>query len=105
MSYGWHLDRFSTQNRNQELYISRINFKLSEKNDLTVNDYIAKLTMMAEESREVGVTNNEGDLSLISLNGLDSLYDSFVTSKTSKVENTTLAELLELLRVYEAQLH
>lgn len=43
-------------------------------------DYIAKLTTMAEELREVCVIVDDGELLLIALNDLDESYDPFVTA-------------------------
>lgn len=72
------------------------NFK---KNDLTVDDYMANLTTMAEDLKEAVVSIDDGELSLFTLNGLDSSYDSFFIIETLKVEDTSLASLLGLLRV------
>lgn len=95
---------FNTKLRTRILHL-RNQLQNFKKDDLTVVDYISKLTMMAKELREAGVTIEEGDLSLIILNGLDPSYDYFVTAEMSKVEDMTLASLLGLLLVYEARLN
>lgn len=62
-----------------------------QKQSLSVDDYLAMLTVMAEELREAGVIIDDGELSLIALNGLDEGYDPFVTTLTARVDDISFA--------------
>lgn len=42
-----------------------------------------------EEIHEVGVALDDGELTLIALNGLDMSYDAFVTAQTTRVDDIT----------------
>lgn len=55
--------------------------------------------------REAGVIIDDGKMSLIALNGLDSSYDPLVTSQTAKVDEICFSSLLGLVRFYEARLN
>lgn len=59
---------FNTKSKSRNLHLKNQlqNFR---KNDLTINDYIVKLTTMVKELREARVSVNDGELSLIALNG------------------------------------
>lgn len=59
---------------------------------------------MVEELREAGVVVDDGELSVIVLNGLDTSYDPFVTSQMTRVEDIPFASLLGLVRLYEARI-
>lgn len=58
-----------------------------QKDSLTVDEYFARLTSMTEELREAGVVIDDGEFSLIALNGLDASYNPFVTAQTAHVED------------------
>lgn len=60
---------------------------------------------MAEELREAGVSIDDGKLSLIALNGLDTSYDPFVMEQTSQINNIIFASLLGPLRSYKSHLN
>lgn len=50
-------------------------------------DYISELTHLVEDVREAGVSLDDGELSLIALNGLNSAYDGFVTTYTTRTDD------------------
>lgn len=59
---------------------------------------------MAEESCEAGIPLDDDELSLISLNKLDSSYDAFVTAHTARVDEVSFASFQgRLLRAFEAR--
>lgn len=60
---------------------------------------------MSKELREAGVVVDDGEFSLIALNGLDESYDPFVTAQTGCVEDISFTSLLGLLCSYEARLN
>lgn len=52
---------------------------------------------MSEELWEAGVIVDNGELSLIVLNGLNASFDPFVTTQTLHVDDISFASLLGLL--------
>lgn len=74
------------------------------KDSLSVDDFFVKLTAISEELREAGVSIDDGELSLIALNGLDETYDPFVTAQIARVEDISFASLLSLLHSYDLRL-
>lgn len=74
------------------------NFK---KENHSVDDYLTELTRLMEEVREVGVALDDGELTLIALNGLDSTYESFVTAQLARVDDISFAFFQGLLWSHE----
>lgn len=69
-----------------------------QKDNLSVDDYFSKLKVMSEELFEARVDIDDGELSLIALNGLDDLYDSFVTSQTTRYKLLVVARSSSIVR-------
>lgn len=72
-----------------------------KKEDLSIVDYVSKVATMVEEIHEVGVPLDDGELSLIVLNGLDLIYDAFVTAQMARVDNVSFISIQGLLREIE----
>lgn len=66
-----------------------------------MDDYFSKLTGLFEDLREAGVVIEDGELSLIALNGLNEAYDSFVTSQTARIDEICFASLLGSLHTFD----
>lgn len=60
--------------------------------------------VMAKELREADESIEDGDLSLIALNGLDQSYDAFVTANTVGIDSINFSAFLDLLRACEVRL-
>lgn len=67
---------------------------------MLVNDYIAKISKFVEEFAEASVAIDDGELSLIAMNGLDQTYDPFVTDQIAHGDDISFATLLGLLHAY-----
>lgn len=63
------------------------------KDSLSFDDYFAKLTTMSKELWEAGIVVDNGDLSLIALNGLDESYDPIVTAQIARVDDISFAHM------------
>ena len=74
------------------------NFK---KEQWSVDDYLAELTWLAEEVREVGAALDDGELTLIGLNKLDSSYESFVIAQSAWADEVSFVEFQSMLRSHE----
>lgn len=74
------------------------NFK---KENRSAEDFIADLTRLAEEVREAGVALDDGELTLVALNGLNASYDAFVTVQSARADDITFAKFQGLLQAYE----
>lgn len=72
---------------------------------LSFDEYFARLTAMFDELCEVGVVVDDSELSLISHNGLDETYDSFVTTQIGRVDDISFDSLLGVLCSYKALLN
>jgi len=70
-----------------------------------VDDYFVKISIMAEELHQTGVIIDDGELSLIVLNGLDDSYESFITSQMARIEDIDFSSLLGALRSFESRRH
>lgn len=64
--------------------------------------YISELTQLAKEVHD-GVALDDGELSLIALNGLDSSYDSLVNVQIAHVDDIPFSALQGLLQAHEAR--
>lgn len=62
-----------------------------------MGDYISELTRLVEEVHEAGVALDDGELSLITFNGLDSLYDAFVIAQSACIDDIPFSALQGLL--------
>lgn len=72
-----------------------------KKGNRSVEDYIAELTRLAEEVRQVGVALDDRKLTLIALNGLDTSYDAFVTAQSARTDNIPFAAFQGLLQAHD----
>lgn len=94
---------FNTRSKSRIIHLQNQLHNL-RKDFLSVDEYFANLTRISEELREAGVVVDDGELSLIALNGLDESYDPFVTAQTSHVDDINFSLLLSFPRSYEARL-
>lgn len=67
----------------------------------SVEAYIMELTKLAEEVRDAGVALDDGELTLIMLNGLDDSYEGFVTAQLARADDMTFAAFQGLLQTQE----
>lgn len=67
------------------------------KDSLSVDEYFTKLTRISEELQEASVVVDDGELSLIALNGLDESYDPFIMAHTARVDDINFSSLLSFL--------
>lgn len=72
-----------------------------KKENRLVEAYIMELTRLAEEVREAGVPLDDGELTLIVLNGLDVSYDVFITAQTARAYDIMFAAFQGLLLTHE----
>lgn len=95
---------FNTRSKSRILQLKNQlqNFR---KEGLGADDYVARLTTMAEELREAGTSIDDGELTLIALNVLDASYDPFVTAQTVRMDDVSFASFLGLLRSHEIRLN
>lgn len=56
---------------------------------------------LAEEVCEAEVVLDDGELTLIALNGLNASYDAFVTTEMPRADDITFAAFQGLLQVHE----
>lgn len=94
---------FNTRSKSRVIQLQN-QLRNLRKDNLSVDDYFARLTSMADELREAGVIIEDDELSLIALTGLDDSYESFITSQTARVDEIDFSALLGLLRSYEGRL-
>lgn len=74
-----------------------------KKDDLSVDDYLAKITILANELRDLGVIVDNGELFLISPNDLNASYDAFINSQTARTDEDCFTSFSHLLCEYDAQ--
>lgn len=67
---------FNTRSKSRVIQLQN-QLCMLRKDTLSVDDYFAKLTGISKELWEVSVVVDNGELSLIALNGLDETYDPF----------------------------
>lgn len=63
--------------------------------------YLKELTHLAEEVQEARVALDDGELTLIALNGLNASYDAFVTAQTAREDDITFAAFQGLLQAHD----
>lgn len=74
------------------------------KDTLSVDEYFAKLTEYSDQLRQVGVIIDDGELSLIALNGLDETYDPFVNVQMARINDISFVSMLGCLCSFDARL-
>lgn len=74
---------FNQKSKSRILHLRNRLHENFKKGDTIADDYVARLTEMAEELHEAGVVVDDGDLTLIAMNGLDESYDPFVTDESA----------------------
>lgn len=94
---------FNTRSKSRIIHLQN-QLRNLRKDNLSVDDFFAKLTTLPEELREAGIIIDDDELSLIALNGLDESYDSFVTAQTARIGDINFSSLLGLLHSNEARL-
>lgn len=94
---------FNTRSKSRILQLKN-QLQSFRKNNLSADDYVARLTTMAEELREAGVAIDDGELSLIALNGFNAIYDPVVTTQVARIEDISFSFFLGLLCAYESRL-
>lgn len=62
---------------------------------------LAEITRLAEEVREAGVALDDGELTLIALNGLDATYETFITAQSARTDDIPFAAFQGLLQAHE----
>lgn len=77
--------------------------KLQEDN-LFTDKYVAQLTQMAKELHDVGTTIDDGDLFLITLNGLNRDYNSFITLHIAQANGLNFSKFLGIFHAYKSRL-
>lgn len=92
---------FNTKSKSRIIHLQN-QLRSFRKEELSIDDYITRLTAMAKELWEAETTIDGGELSLFSLNGLDTSYDPFLTAQTTRVDDIIFASLLGLLCSYES---
>jgi len=70
-----------------------------------VDTFVIELTQLAEEVCEVGVALDDGELTLIALNGLDASYDAFITAQMARADEIAFATFQGLLQAREDRIH
>lgn len=70
---------------------------------MSIDEYVLKLTAMAEVICEARIPLDDGELLLIALNGFDSSYDAFVTTHMTRVDDIIFASFQGLLREFETR--
>lgn len=96
MTYVFALQNiFNAKSKTQTLQIKNrlANFK-------SVEDYISKLTSLAEEVCEANVALDDSELSLIALNGLHSTYDGFVMTDATQADNIPFSAFQGFLQAH-----
>lgn len=68
-----------------------------KKEHKSIEEYLAELTRLAEEVKQARVVLDDGELTLIAFNGLDSSYDAFVIAQSAREDNIIFAAFQGLL--------
>lgn len=68
-----------------------------------VEDYVSKLTHLTKEVCEANMALDDGEHTLIVLNGLDSTYDVFISAHTTRANNILFTTFQGLLQAHEAR--
>lgn len=89
---------FNTRSKSRKIQLQN-QLRTLRKDSLSINEYFPELTEISEELREAGIIVDDGELSLIALNGLNESYDPFVTAR---VDENSFSLLLSFLHSYEA---
>jgi hypothetical protein len=74
----------------------------TKKRDLSVADYFRKIKNLATDLAATDTPLNDDEVIAYLLAGLDSTYDPFVTSMTTKSEPLSLDDVFTYLMVFEA---
>lgn len=61
---------FNTSSKSHVIHLQN-QLHMVQKDSLSIDNYFAKITAMAEELQEAGIVIDDRELSLIALNGLD----------------------------------
>lgn len=91
---------FNIQSKSRKLQL-RHELSTFKKDGLSADEYLAALSKKADEVRDAGISMDDGELTLIALDGLDASYDAFVTAVTASAGDLTFAEFKGLLRANE----
>lgn len=59
--------------------------------------YLMEITHLTKEVREAGVALDDKELTLVTLNGLDSSYDAFVTAQIARADEITFVAFQGML--------
>lgn len=90
-------------NQKSKMRILQVKNKMNnfKKERRSVESYLMEITQLAREVREAGVPLDDSELSLVTLNGLDSSYDAFVTSLTARADDLTSMAFSGLLQAHK----
>lgn len=82
-----------------KLHILQVKNRLTnfKKENQSVEEYVTKLTCLAEEVWEANMVLDDNELTLIALNDLDASYDVLVTTQTAWADDITFAAFQGLL--------
>lgn len=80
-------DIFNTKSKSHILQLNN-QLQTFKMESLSSVDYVARLTTMAEELHKAGISVDDNELMMIILNGLDQSYGSFVTTHTTRVDDS-----------------
>lgn len=72
-----------------------------KKGDLTANQYLATISRKVYEVHDAGITVDDEELALFTLDGLDSSYNAFVIAVTTTSGDIFFSKFKGLLKAHE----
>lgn len=94
---------FNAKSRSRRLTL-RHELSHMRKDGLTAEQYLVAISQKADEVRAEGITVEDEELALFTMDGLDSSYDAFVTKVTTSTGDISFTEFKGLLRAHESRI-